>query len=54
MGQEMPIFVLSRRSSIKDINYAFDIGVSDYIQKPFTKEDLITSIEKVVSGFEEL
>lgn len=29
-------------------------GASDYIQKPFTQEELITSIEKIISGIEEI
>lgn len=28
-------------------------GASDYIQKPFTQEEIITSVEKVISGIEE-
>jgi len=28
-------------------------GASDYLQKPFTKEDLITSVEKILSNISE-
>ncbi len=29
-------------------------GASDYIQKPFKQEDLLTSVEKILSTFEEV
>lgn len=29
-------------------------GASDYLQKPFTKDDLIASVEKIVSSMEEV
>jgi CheY-like chemotaxis protein/CRP-like cAMP-binding protein len=41
----IPFIFLSARSSIKDVHKRMDFGADDYITKPFTKENLITTIE---------
>jgi len=43
------IFISAQKNEYKDIVEGFFVGASDYIAKPFTKKELLTSISKVLS-----
>jgi DNA-binding response OmpR family regulator len=47
--KDIPIIVLTARSSVKDIQHGVDLGVADYVEKPFHAELLIKRIERLVS-----
>ena len=40
LGPDLPIIVLSSRSSSEDIDKAFECGASDYLPKPISLEDI--------------
>ncbi len=44
--KEIPIVVISALSRGVDKKYAFDAGADDYILKPFTIKDIITTIDR--------
>ena len=39
-GIDIPILILSAKSSEKDILHGFDLGADDYVTKPFSSEEL--------------
>jgi CheY-like chemotaxis protein len=41
----LPIIIITAKNQIVDIQNAFELGVNDYIQKPFFKEELIARIK---------
>lgn len=47
--KEVPIIILSARTTEIDKLYGFDLGIDDYIIKPFSPKELIARI-KVVAG----
>lgn len=47
--KEIPIIILSARTTEIDKLYGFDLGIDDYIIKPFSPKELIARI-KVVTG----
>ena len=40
-----PVIMLSAKTLEKDVLYAFELGASDYIKKPFSPTELIARIE---------
>jgi two-component system chemotaxis response regulator CheY len=44
----IPVIMLTSESDDKKIKMAFDAGVSGYVEKPFTSEELIESLKKVI------
>ncbi|MDF1701778.1 MAG: response regulator [Planctomycetota bacterium] len=47
---ELPILVLSSRTSGVDIDRCFDAGATDFLPKPFAKEVLLARLEKALSS----
>lgn len=47
MKYEMPIIMMTASSSKNDRNYAFDLGASDYVMKPFHTKELVALVKKV-------
>ncbi|MGD1850570.1 MAG: response regulator [Cyanophyceae cyanobacterium] len=43
--QELPIIMLTAKSRISDLISAFQCGASDYLTKPFIKDELLTRIK---------
>lgn len=41
----LPIIIITAKNQIDDIQNAFELGVNDYLQKPFFKEELIARIK---------
>jgi two-component system, sensor histidine kinase LadS len=41
----LPIIIITAKNQIMDIQNAFELGVNDYLQKPFFKEELIARIK---------
>lgn len=44
----IPVVMLTSESDESRIQMAFDAGVNGYVEKPFTPEELIESLEKVI------
>src|SRR5690606_31856708 len=45
LGENMPVLVISRRSSAKDVSIALQVGASDFLPKPI---DFSLFLEKVI------
>jgi DNA-binding response OmpR family regulator len=45
----VPIIFLTARGWHKDVIKGLELGADDYIAKPFSPQDLLTSVEKVFS-----
>lgn len=45
------IVLLSARTSAKDLKKGFDLGAVDYIEKPFSGDDLVSRVESVLKRF---
>jgi len=41
----LPIIIITAKNQVVDIQNAFELGVNDYLQKPFFKEELIARIK---------
>ena len=50
---DMSIIMISSLGQESIVIDAISAGASDYIHKPFKKEDLINSVEKILSGIQE-
>lgn len=48
-NKTMPILMLTARSAVKDVINGFEIGVNDYLKKPFNMQELIIRI-KALAG----
>lgn len=44
----IPVFIISRRSHKEDKQKAFDLGVDDYLVKPFDQDELIWRVNAMV------
>lgn len=45
---DIPILVLTERSSESDVVHAFDLGADDYVKKPFNCEEVFARIEALI------
>lgn len=45
---DIPILVLTERSSESDVVHAFDLGADDYVKKPFSREEVLARIEALI------
>ena len=45
MDKEVPVLVLSARSSVDDIVFGFGLGANDYLRKPFSLRELIARVK---------
>lgn len=48
---EVPVIMLSARSEEYDKIYGFDLGIDDYVTKPFSPKELLMRIKAVTSRF---
>jgi len=48
----IPIIAISALNRDEDINYAYESGVNDFLQKPATKDDVKHKFEKYLKGLE--
>src|SRR5262249_50189167 len=46
----IPVVMLTVKSEIKDLITGMQVGADDYITKPFTKRDLLGTIEQLLDG----
>ena len=46
--KHIPVIMLTARTSDTDFSIGFDIGVADYVEKPFSIVKLVTRIHKVL------
>ncbi len=46
----IPVIMLTSESDEKKIKRAFDAGASGYVEKPFTAEELLENLKKIVDG----
>ena len=44
----IPVIMLTSESDEKRINMAYEVGANGYLEKPFTPDELIAHIEKVM------
>ena len=44
----IPVIMLTSESDEKRINMAYDVGANGYLEKPFTPDELIAHIDKVM------
>ena len=49
--KDIPVIMLSARSEEYDKIYGFDLGIDDYVTKPFSPKELIMRIKAVTSRF---
>ncbi len=52
-GFDIPLLVLSRRSSNDDISHAMQVGATDYIQKPIDEAILVSKIGFALNLYED-
>ena len=45
---KLPIVMLTSRSGVKHRQKAFDLGVTDYLVKPYQDENLLATLRRVV------
>lgn len=48
----IPVIFLTARTTRRDIRYGMEMGAEDYITKPFTNEELLTSVKTQLSKLE--
>jgi CheY-like chemotaxis protein len=48
--QEIPVIVLTARSSDRDVARAWRSGVTSYLTKPFSIDQLVTLVQRVLEG----
>ena len=48
--RDLPIVVVTSRTSQKHVQKALDLGANAYLGKPFTQNDLISNLESVTRG----
>lgn len=47
-GVQIPVFMLTSKNNTQDIARMLDLGVSEYIMKPFTKDIIFEKIQMVL------
>lgn len=47
--KNIPIIFLTAKSNVEDKNRGFNIGINDYVVKPFNLKDLVSRINKALS-----
>lgn len=47
--KNIPIIFLTAKSNLEDKNKGFNIGINDYVVKPFNLKDLVSRINKALS-----
>jgi DNA-binding response OmpR family regulator len=47
--KNIPIIFLTAKSNVEDKNKGFNIGINDYVVKPFNLKDLVSRINKALS-----
>jgi chemosensory pili system protein ChpA (sensor histidine kinase/response regulator) len=48
--RQMPIIMITSRTAAKHRNYAFELGVNEYLGKPYQEQDLLAAISRFVSA----
>ncbi len=48
--RDIPIVMLTSRSGSKHRQKAFDLGVNDYLVKPYREDELLAAVQKAVGG----
>ena len=48
---ELPVIIMTAASDSKPIKSAFEAGATDYVSKPFRKEELIARVNNVILNF---
>jgi signal transduction histidine kinase/DNA-binding response OmpR family regulator/ligand-binding sensor domain-containing protein len=51
--RHIPVIMLTARAELKDRLKALQIGVDDYLLKPFEEEELLTRIENLLQNYQE-
>ncbi|MCP4131785.1 MAG: response regulator, partial [bacterium] len=46
---ELPVIMLTARNGVEDLTAGFEAGVNDYLAKPFTKKELLSRVETLVT-----
>lgn len=46
---KIPIIFLTAKSNVEDKNKGFNIGINDYVVKPFNLKDLVSRINKALA-----
>lgn len=46
--QHVPVVIISKKATEKDIVKCFDLGASDYILRPFLPEELVARINRLI------
>jgi len=47
--KNIPIIFLTAKSNVEDKNKGFNIGINDYVVKPFNLKDLVSRINKALN-----
>lgn len=47
--RDIPIIAMTAKTQDKDINEGYQMGVSDYLTKPFTSKELLDTVKKNIS-----
>ncbi|MDD3804544.1 MAG: response regulator [bacterium] len=47
--KSIPIIFLTAKSNVEDKNKGFNIGINDYVVKPFNLKDLVSRINKALA-----
>ncbi len=47
-NSHMPVLILSKMSTLKDISYAMELGASDFLSKPLDKTTLLHKLKGIV------
>lgn len=50
LKSQMPVLILTRANIEETMNYALDLGASDYLTKPFKLEDMKARIESIIKN----
>lgn len=50
LSRNIPIIMMSAKAQMDDIKKAINLGVEDYLVKPFTPEELINKVNKYING----
>lgn len=48
VGEKVPVLVLSAKSQEKDVLDGFELGADDYLKKPFSPDELIIRLKKIL------
>jgi len=50
LNSKMPIVVVSRVNVQENINYAFELGVNEYLTKPFDLEEMSNKVKQLLEN----